>query len=150
MSNALSIAEDTNNRYVIYPIKHHEVWEMYKKAEANFWTTEELDLSKDLKDFNQLNDGEKYFIENVLAFFAAVALEVKLHISGIEGRAIMERHAGFELETVGEPVFRDGPAFGQHRPDLAGAIDAGQALIDVISRDLRNRRGRGRSRVETG
>jgi ribonucleoside-diphosphate reductase subunit M2 len=44
---------------------------MYKKSEANFWTTEELDLSKDLKDFNKLNENERYFIENILAFFAA-------------------------------------------------------------------------------
>ena len=44
---------------------------MYKKSEANFWTTEELDLSKDLKDFNGLNENERYFIENILAFFAA-------------------------------------------------------------------------------
>ena len=64
------LSEETK-RYVIFPIQHDNIWKMYKQAEANFWTTEELDLSKDLKDFNQLNDGEKYFIENVLAFFAA-------------------------------------------------------------------------------
>jgi len=44
---------------------------MYKQAEANFWTTEELDLSKDMKDFLSLSDNERYFITNVLAFFAA-------------------------------------------------------------------------------
>jgi len=64
------LSEDTK-RYVIFPIQRDDVWKMYKKSEANFWTTEELDLSKDLKDFNGLNDKEKYFIENVLAFFAA-------------------------------------------------------------------------------
>ena len=64
------LSED-NKRYVIFPIQRDDVWKMYKKSEANFWTTEELDLSKDLKDFNGLNDKEKYFIENVLAFFAA-------------------------------------------------------------------------------
>ncbi len=64
------LSEDTK-RYVIFPIKRDDVWKMYKKSEANFWTTEELDLSKDLKDFNGLNDNEKYFIENILAFFAA-------------------------------------------------------------------------------
>tara|TARA_Y100001970_G_C14254267_1_gene874056 strand:- start:2755 stop:3726 length:972 start_codon:yes stop_codon:yes gene_type:complete len=64
------LSEDIK-RYVIFPIKNDEVWRMYKKAEANFWTTEELDLTKDLKDFNGLNEGERYFIENILAFFAA-------------------------------------------------------------------------------
>ena len=45
---------------------------MYKKAESNFWTTEELDLVKDIKDYNEkLSDNEKYFLNNVLAFFAA-------------------------------------------------------------------------------
>lgn len=70
MDNDPLLSEDTK-RYVIFPIKRDDVWKMYKKSEANFWTTEELDLSKDLKDFNTLNDKEKYFIENVLAFFAA-------------------------------------------------------------------------------
>ena len=63
---------EEEKRYVIFPIRHEEIWKMYKKAEANFWTAEELDLSKDLKDFQlKMNDGERYFVENVLAFFAA-------------------------------------------------------------------------------
>ena len=70
MENDPLLSEDIK-RYVIFPIQRDDVWEMYKKSEANFWTTEELDLSKDLKDFNGMTDKEKYFIENVLAFFAA-------------------------------------------------------------------------------
>ena len=67
-----SILSAEEKRYVIFPIKYDDVWRMYKKAEANFWTAEELDLSKDLNDFNEkLDDGERYFVENVLAFFAA-------------------------------------------------------------------------------
>ena len=65
------LLKEEEKRFVIFPIKENEIWKQYKKAEANFWTTEELDLSKDLKDFNTLSDNEKYFIENVLAFFAA-------------------------------------------------------------------------------
>ena len=66
------LLSEEEQRYVIFPIKYDKVWEMYKKAEANFWTAEELDLSKDLKDFNtKMNDNERFFIENVLAFFAA-------------------------------------------------------------------------------
>ncbi|KAK4668847.1 Ribonucleotide-diphosphate reductase (RNR), small subunit [Podospora pseudoanserina] len=59
-------------RFVLFPIKYHEVWQMYKKAEASFWTAEEIDLSKDLHDWsNKLNDDEKFFISHILAFFAA-------------------------------------------------------------------------------
>ena len=62
---------EEENRYVIFPIKHDSFWEMYKRAEANFWTAEELDLSKDLIDWNKLNTNEQFFIKNILAFFAA-------------------------------------------------------------------------------
>uniref|UniRef100_A0A6C0CXZ1 Uncharacterized protein n=1 Tax=viral metagenome TaxID=1070528 RepID=A0A6C0CXZ1_9ZZZZ len=65
------ILSPEENRYVLFPIQHSDIWDMYKKAMANFWTPEEIDLSKDLKDYNSLTEDEKYFIENVLAFFAA-------------------------------------------------------------------------------
>ncbi|CAI2162318.1 12523_t:CDS:2 [Funneliformis geosporum] len=59
-------------RFVLFPIQFHEIWHMYKKAEASFWTVEEVDLSKDISDWeNKLNDDEKYFLSHVLAFFAA-------------------------------------------------------------------------------
>ncbi|KAI9596852.1 ferritin-like superfamily [Syncephalis fuscata] len=59
-------------RFVLFPIKYHEVWQMYKKAEASFWTVEEADLSKDMNDWEgRLNDDERHFISHVLAFFAA-------------------------------------------------------------------------------
>jgi len=63
---------ENKDRFVLFPIKHHDIWEMYKKAEASFWTAEEIDLSPDLTDWsNKLNDDEKHFIKHVLAFFAA-------------------------------------------------------------------------------
>ncbi|KAL0576755.1 Ribonucleotide-diphosphate reductase (RNR), small subunit [Marasmius crinis-equi] len=62
----------TRRRFVLFPIQFPDIWEMYKKAEASFWTVEEIDLSKDLNDWNnRMNDGERRFISNVLAFFAA-------------------------------------------------------------------------------
>ena len=63
--------DEAENRYVIFPIKHDDFWKMYKRAEANFWTAEELDLSRDLLDWNKLNEREQFFIKNILAFFAA-------------------------------------------------------------------------------
>lgn len=64
--------EKNNQRFVLYPIKYGDIWTMYKKAESNFWTTEEIDLSKDISDWrHRLNDNERHFICHVLAFFAA-------------------------------------------------------------------------------
>lgn len=71
MSNNEILLSEEEKRYVIFPLKREPIWKMYKQAEANFWTTEELDLSKDLNDFQKLNNNEQHFIENVLAFFAA-------------------------------------------------------------------------------
>lgn len=62
---------DDPQRFVIFPIKHNDIWQFYKNAEASFWTAEELDLAQDLTDWENLNDGERHFISNVLAFFAA-------------------------------------------------------------------------------
>lgn len=63
---------ENTRRFVLFPIKYHEVWQMYKKAEASFWTAEEIDLSKDINDWNnRMNDNERYFLSRVLAFFAA-------------------------------------------------------------------------------
>ncbi|TFK55789.1 beta subunit of ribonucleotide reductase [Heliocybe sulcata] len=63
---------ESKRRFVLFPIQYHEIWQMYKKAEASFWTAEEMDLSKDLHDWNnRLNDNERHFISHVLAFFAA-------------------------------------------------------------------------------
>jgi len=58
-------------RFVILPIQYSDIWMMYKKAQASFWTAEEVDLSWDLRDWEKLSENEKYFIKNVLAFFAA-------------------------------------------------------------------------------
>ena len=66
-----SILTEDPLRFVLFPIKHHDIWEMYKKHEASFWTAEEIDLSADIKDWERLNDGERHFISHVLAFFAA-------------------------------------------------------------------------------
>ncbi len=65
------ILQENKNRFVLFPIEHHDIWKFYKKAEASFWTAEEIDLSQDLKDWANLNDGERHFISHVLAFFAA-------------------------------------------------------------------------------
>ena len=71
MGDSELLLSEEENRYVIFPIKYDDIWKMYKKAMANFWTPEELDLSKDYDDFISLTENERHFIEHVLAFFAA-------------------------------------------------------------------------------
>ena len=66
------ILEPNDGRFVLFPIQHNDIWSFYKKAEASFWTAEEIDLSADIIDWeNKLNDNEKHFVKHILAFFAA-------------------------------------------------------------------------------
>jgi ribonucleoside-diphosphate reductase beta chain len=66
------ILEENKDRFVLFPIKHDDIWAFYKKEEASFWTAEEIDLAPDLIDWDtKLNDDERFFIKHVLAFFAA-------------------------------------------------------------------------------
>jgi ribonucleoside-diphosphate reductase beta chain len=72
MTHQEPILEENKNRFVLFPIQHNDIWSFYKKAEASFWTAEEIDLSPDLIDWeNKLNDDERHFVKHVLAFFAA-------------------------------------------------------------------------------
>merc|ERR1712070_1039217 len=63
--------DQDSSRFVLFPIKHEALWNMYKKHEASFWTAEEIDLGPDRKDWETLSDGERHFISHVLAFFAS-------------------------------------------------------------------------------
>lgn len=63
--------QENNNRFVLFPIQEPEIWNMYKKAMASFWTAEEIDLGADPADWEKLTDNERHFIKHVLAFFAA-------------------------------------------------------------------------------
>ena len=61
-----------DNRYVMFPIQHDDIWKMYKNQLASFWVAEEIDLSRDVLDFNnRLTADEQYYIKMVLAFFAS-------------------------------------------------------------------------------
>ncbi|MBV6642193.1 MAG: ribonucleotide-diphosphate reductase subunit beta [Cyclobacteriaceae bacterium] len=71
MTQEEPILKENKDRFVLFPIQQNDIWQFYKKAEASFWTAEEIDLSQDLKDWANLNDGERHFIKHVLAFFAA-------------------------------------------------------------------------------
>ena len=72
MSAIEPILQPNDNRFVIFPIQHDDLWDWYKKQQACFWTAEEIDLSEDILDWNtKLSEEERYFIKHILAFFAA-------------------------------------------------------------------------------
>ncbi|XP_076806186.1 ribonucleoside-diphosphate reductase subunit M2 B-like isoform X1 [Clavelina lepadiformis] len=79
------LLRENPQRFVIFPIQYHDIWQMYKKAEASFWTVEEVDLSKDLIHWDALKPDERKFIKHVLAFFAAS--------DGIVNENLVERFA---------------------------------------------------------
>ena len=65
------LLQENPHRFVLFPIEHEDIWLMYKKAEASFWTAEEIDLTSDTTDWLNLQDNERHFVSHVLAFFAA-------------------------------------------------------------------------------
>jgi ribonucleotide reductase beta subunit family protein with ferritin-like domain len=65
------ILTPSTSRFTTFPIRYPDLWALYKKAVASFWTVEEIDLGSDLKDWDRLNDSERHFIKMVLSFFAA-------------------------------------------------------------------------------
>ena len=66
------LLRENPDRFVIFPIKHADIWEYYKKAEGSFWTAEEVDLKQDKVDWKlKLNDDERHYVKMILAFFAA-------------------------------------------------------------------------------
>jgi ribonucleoside-diphosphate reductase subunit M2 len=64
------ILQEDDRGYTLFPLKYSGLFELYKKQLASFWTVEEVDLSKDMNDWNKLSDNERHFIKNILAFFA--------------------------------------------------------------------------------
>jgi ribonucleoside-diphosphate reductase subunit M2 len=67
--NEILLSKNTK-RFVLFPIIYQDMYDLYKKAESSFWTANEIDLSKDLNDWEKLNENEKKFIENIIGFFA--------------------------------------------------------------------------------
>jgi len=81
------LLRENPNRYVMFPLQDLEIWGMYKKHVASFWTAEEIDLSQDMRDWQNLTEDEKYFIKHVLAFFAAsdgIVLENLMENFGVQ------------------------------------------------------------------
>ncbi|BEJ13636.1 hypothetical protein CspHIS471_0308100 [Cutaneotrichosporon sp. HIS471] len=101
------ILRETEDRFVLFPIKYREIWLAYKQAQASFWTAEELDLGTDLHDWNgKLTDNERYFILRILAFFAAsdgIVGENLISMFSMEVQ-IAEARAFYAFQTMIEQV----------------------------------------------
>jgi len=80
------ILDASKKRYSLFPIQHNDIWMMYKKAEASFWTFEEIDLGGDRMDWPKLTQNEQFFIKKVLSFFAVS--------DGIVNENLLENFAG--------------------------------------------------------
>jgi len=95
------LLKENPGRFVMFPIQYPDLWEMYKKSEASFWTAEEIDLSQDNKDWDNLQDSERHFIKHVLAFFAASDGIVLENLAGQFTREIQAPEArafyGFQI-----------------------------------------------------
>ena len=79
MSIVEPILQENKDRFVIFPIKHQDIWEWYKKQEACIWTAEEIDLHQDLNDWNnKLNEDEKYFIKHILLHSTKLGIPVSV------------------------------------------------------------------------
>eukprot|EP00961_Rhodomonas_salina_P295185 3935216-Rhodomonas_salina.4 len=95
-----------NDRFVLFPIQHRDMWDMYKSHEACFWTAEEIDLSRDKDDWKRLSNDERWFIEHVLAFFAAsdgIVLE-NLGVNFIDEIPVAEARCFYGFQMMMENV----------------------------------------------
>jgi ribonucleotide reductase beta subunit family protein with ferritin-like domain len=100
------LLQEDANRYVMFPIKDKDIWKMYKKQEDLFWRAEEIDLSKDNKDWETLSDDEKHFISMILAFFAAsdgIVLE-NLGVRFMNEVQLSEARAFYGLQIAMETI----------------------------------------------
>jgi len=100
------LLQEDPNRYVMFPIKDNDIWKMYKKQEDLFWRAEEIDLSKDAKDWEMLTDDEKHFVSMILAFFAAsdgIVLE-NLGVRFMNEVQLSEARAFYGLQIAMESI----------------------------------------------
>jgi len=119
------LLQENPNRFVLFPIQWPDIWSMYKKAEASFWTAEEIDLQNDLSDWHRLSKDEKHFISHILAFFAAS--------DGI----VLENLAGRFMREIQIPEARCFYGFQQAIENIHS--ETYSLLIDTYIRDPREK-----------
>ncbi|KAL4524288.1 hypothetical protein Ndes2526B_g00303 [Nannochloris sp. 'desiccata'] len=121
------ILEDNDERFCLLPVKYHETYEFYKKAQASYWTVEEVDLSQDMRDWDKLTAEERHFISYVLAFFASsdgIVLE-NLAVRFMQEVQIPEARAFYAFQSAIENV----------HSEMYGLL-LEQYIADKVQRDL--------------
>lgn len=100
------LLDETEFRLVTFPIKYPDLWEMYKKQRAAFWIPDEIDFSKDLDDWNKLNDNEKFFVEHILAFFAASdgIVNMNIGLNFCQDVKILEAKYVYDFQAMMEDI----------------------------------------------
>ena len=103
------ILDPKNNRLTVYPIKYTDIWIAYKKQIDAFWTTEEIDFSKDYDDFIKLNENEQYFIKMILSFFAASDTIVNINLGErfIQEVQIREAIIAYDFQKMMENIHNE-------------------------------------------
>jgi ribonucleoside-diphosphate reductase beta chain len=98
--------QETKNKYCLFPIQDNSIYEFYKKQISCFWTVEEIDLSHDIKDFENLHDNEKYFIKMVLSFFASAdgIVNENLDLRFINEVQLAEAKATYSIQNAMETI----------------------------------------------
>lgn len=123
--NPEPLLTETKSRHVMFPVEYPDVWEMYKKQVASFWTADEINFQQDLIDLGRLNDNEKFFINHVLAFFAAS--------DGIVSENLSERFS----KDVPKPEVRAFYAFQNAMEQVHS--ECYSLLIDTYVKDAREK-----------
>ena len=103
------ILHETTDRYTMFPIQYNDIYEMYKRQVDCFWRPEEVDLSRDLNDWANLNDDERHFISMTLAFFAAsdgIVME-NLNVNFGNEVQIAEARAFYSFQSAMESIHSD-------------------------------------------
>ena len=105
-----NILKEQENRYVMYPIKYPEIFQLYEQLRDSFWTAEEIDLSEDLNDWNnKLNQDEKIFIKNILSFFVSsdAVIQDNLIERFMSEVKILESRAFYSMQVANEQIHQD-------------------------------------------
>jgi ribonucleotide reductase beta subunit family protein with ferritin-like domain len=121
-----------NRRFTVFPIKYHDIWNMYKKMEACFWKAEEIDFSQDYKDFKTLNDHEQHFLKRILAFFAASDGIVNFNLEKRFGSEIqvMEAKIVYDFQKMMENIH--GEVYSQMLDNIIKDNNEKQELFNAI------------------
>ena len=126
------ILKEDNKRFTIYPIEYHDIWDMYKKQLACFWKVEEIDFSKDQKDFESLNQDEQHFLKWILAFFAASDGIVNFNLAErfTKDVKIMEAQVAYSFQIMMENIH--GEAYSLMLDNIIKDEDERKFLFNAI------------------